>query len=60
MNRPLLIERRYLHRSLAAQQEELAQSQQAGARLQEEIRALKMEIRRLRASMADVLRRGEK
>jgi hypothetical protein len=60
LNRPQLVELRYLHRVLQAQKADLSRAQEAEARLRRENDALQIEIARLRAAVAALLRGGER
>lgn len=59
LNRPLLVERRRLHRLAQEQKDDLARAHAAALRLRDENDRLHDEISRLRAAIANFLRRDE-
>jgi len=59
LNRPQLVELRHLHRTLQAQKDDLSPAREAESHLRRENSALQGEIARLRAVVAELLRRGE-
>ncbi|MEZ4299760.1 MAG: HNH endonuclease [Polyangiaceae bacterium] len=58
LNRPLLVEMRRLNRIAQAENEELSRARAAEARLRQENAVLQAEIAKLRAAIADLLRRA--
>ncbi|WP_437551554.1 HNH endonuclease [Sorangium sp. So ce367] len=60
LNRPLLVERRQLHRVLQQQKADLSRSREAESRLRRENDALQGEIARLRAVVVALLGGGER
>jgi hypothetical protein len=59
LNRPQLVERRHLNRALQEQEADLLRARGAEARLRQENDDLQVEIDRLRAAIAVLLRGGE-
>jgi hypothetical protein len=59
LNRAQLIEMRHLFRAMQAQKDELTRAREAEARLRQENSALQGDIARLRATIVELLRRGE-
>lgn len=60
LNRPQLIAMRHMQRIMAAQEDELTRARETGARLRQENIALQSEIVRLRATIVELLRRGDR
>lgn len=60
LNRPQLVELRRLYRALSAQGDNLSLARDAEARLRQENALLQIEIARLRAAVAELLRRGDR
>lgn len=59
LNRAQLVERRYLHRVMREQKDELARAREAQAHLRRENSSLQDDLARLRAIIIELLRRGE-